>query len=420
MKILQISSGDFFSTYGGGQVYVKNIVDEMVRQGYYVTIVSFVGKGSVSPRKYNGCTIYEINDDAKLEGIIRELNPSVIHTHSRKGLTCRIAKTLGIPVVVTAHHGGILCPAGTLMMCDDSICNVRTNHKNCLRCTLRNTRTGLYWYPFMRLLSESAYISLGKRLKRMPFIPFITPIGGAALSMQGKRNEWQNICDGCTRMIAPSNAMADAMVRNGMDAGKITVVPHGIPLPDSKAPMPPVVDGKVKFFHVGRIGYVKGLHVLLKAFHNLQAPNAELHLIGEAANKGERRYAASLHKLYDCDKRIIWHGKVAPTEVFNTIKDFHISVSSASYLEVFGLNMAESLAMGKPVLATRNGGAEMQVVDGENGWLVPTNDVEAMKQKMEEIIAHPELWINMDTTSHVVSIENHVKELVGIYEEVKS
>ena len=28
MKILQIASGDFFSTYGGGQIYVKNIVDE--------------------------------------------------------------------------------------------------------------------------------------------------------------------------------------------------------------------------------------------------------------------------------------------------------------------------------------------------------------------------------------------------------
>lgn len=33
MKVLQIASGDFFSTYGGGQVYVKNIVDEMRRDG---------------------------------------------------------------------------------------------------------------------------------------------------------------------------------------------------------------------------------------------------------------------------------------------------------------------------------------------------------------------------------------------------
>ena len=38
MKLLQIASGDFFSTYGGGQVYVKNIVDEMIRQNLDLTV----------------------------------------------------------------------------------------------------------------------------------------------------------------------------------------------------------------------------------------------------------------------------------------------------------------------------------------------------------------------------------------------
>ena len=44
MNIVEIASGNFFSTYGGGQVYVKNIVDEMIRQGYSVQVISFVNK----------------------------------------------------------------------------------------------------------------------------------------------------------------------------------------------------------------------------------------------------------------------------------------------------------------------------------------------------------------------------------------
>ena len=44
MKILQIASGDFFSTYGGGQIYVKNIVDEWIRRQQNVTVISFVPK----------------------------------------------------------------------------------------------------------------------------------------------------------------------------------------------------------------------------------------------------------------------------------------------------------------------------------------------------------------------------------------
>ena len=42
MKILQIAAGDFFSTYGGGQVYVRNIVDEMIRRHTDVSVISFV------------------------------------------------------------------------------------------------------------------------------------------------------------------------------------------------------------------------------------------------------------------------------------------------------------------------------------------------------------------------------------------
>ena len=42
MRILQVASGNFFSTYGGGQVYVKNIVDEMIRQHCSLVVFSFL------------------------------------------------------------------------------------------------------------------------------------------------------------------------------------------------------------------------------------------------------------------------------------------------------------------------------------------------------------------------------------------
>ena len=55
MKVLEVASGDFFSTYGGGQVYVKNIVDEMVRQGRDVAVVSFTGDKGVEHKSYKSC-----------------------------------------------------------------------------------------------------------------------------------------------------------------------------------------------------------------------------------------------------------------------------------------------------------------------------------------------------------------------------
>jgi glycosyltransferase involved in cell wall biosynthesis len=51
---------------------------------------------------------------------------------------------------------------------------------------------------------------------------------------------------------------------------------------------------------------------------------------------------------------------------------------SASPHESFGLTLAEAAACGRPVVSTRNGGAEEIVVDGETGLLVPVGDAAAL------------------------------------------
>ena len=421
MKLLQIASGDFFSTYGGGQVYVKNIVDEMTRQGLDVAVLSFVGKDiAIECHEYNSVSLWEVGTqtrDSDVEDLVRTISPNIIHAHSQKALFASLGERLGIPVVVTAHHGGILCPAGTLMNADDQICQTTLSHKHCLKCCLANIRTGLGWYPMMRLLPEKGYVKLGKSLQKLPFIPFVTPIGGAALAIQNKKAEWRTICDKSTRIIAPSNAIAEAMCRNGLSRDKVTVIPHGIP----KTTQPGVLSeqsGKIRFFYVGRICRVKGVHILLEAFNGIPTPDkAELHIIGGAGNKGEQRYMDALQHRYRASN-IVWHGKVAPDKVFDTIKDFDVMVHSAIYMEIFGLNIAEALAMNKPVLATRCGGAEMQIREGVNGWLVAPNDVEALRIKMKEIIDNGIPFNIACLSDGVISIESHVNQLVSFYKNI--
>ena len=420
MKIIQIASSDFFSTYGGGQVYVKNIVDEMIRQCLDVVVLSFVGKEiSLEEKDYKGISLWEVGLQATtsdIEKLVQSISPDIIHAHSQKALFTTLGEQLHIPVIVTAHHGGILCPAGTLMNADDQICQTTLSHEHCLKCCLANICTGRSWYPMMRLLPKDCYVKLGKALQKFPFLPFITPIGGTALSIQNKISEWQTICGKATRIIAPSHAIADAMCRNGLSPDKVKIVSHGIPKVISPIGQTKQSDN-VRFFYVGRICRVKGIHVLLEAFNGIANPDrAELHIIGGAGNKGEQRYMERLQRKYT-SSNIVWHGKVPADNVFNTIKDFDVMVHPAIYLEVFGLNIAEALAMNKPVLATRCGGAEMQIVDGENGWLVAPNDVGALRMKMDEIVTH---GIKMDTESlheGVVGIDEHVKDLMKVYEK---
>lgn len=418
MHILHIASGNFFSTYGGGQVYVRNLVDEFIRQASIkVSVLSFTGVESVQEKDYHSITIYETGEltDVDLTAFLKKIKPDIIHAHSHKAQMCRVGKSLNIPVVVTAHHGGIVCPAGALMNCKDEICHVPVSHRNCLKCVLRNTRTGLLWYPLMKFLPKSLYISLGKMLERLPFIYFVTPIGKVALSIKNKQKEWQTIINDCSLMIAPSEATKDAMIGNGLPNNKVTVLPHGIPLPTVVPPFPTIEDG-IRFFYVGRICYVKGIHVLLQAFHQLKNAEVQLHLIGGSGNKAERRYEKKLQEKYKNDHRIIWHGKIPPDMIYQNIRDYHISVAPSICLEIYGLNIAESLSMGKPVLATKSGGAEMQIIDGTNGWLVPPNDAKAITKKMEETIGLGyNRLLSISNNCRAISIEHHYNALANIY-----
>ncbi|MDE6393221.1 MAG: glycosyltransferase [Muribaculaceae bacterium] len=422
MRILQVASGDFFSTYGGGQVYVRNIVDRMIDMDLDLSIISFVRNCGTNENLYRGHRIESVSPDiseSDLESIVCDINPDIIHTHSNEAIVCAVGKKLGIPVLVTSHHGGILCPAGALMDCRDSICRKTVTHRNCLPCVLRNIRTGLgLWYPFMRHLPARKYISLGKRLESLPFIPFVTPVGQAALQIDGMKRFWQCVANDSTLVIAPSQRIADAMIANGLDKGKVKVLPHGIPLPSSKQPQPEIVDGKIKFFFVGRICYIKGLHVLLDALGEVADSRIEMHIIGGAGNKEEERYLSRLRRKYDHDSRIFWHGKVNPSEIYDLTRQFHISVAPTVCMEIFGLNIAEALALGKPVLASRCGGAEMQIRDGVNGWLVEPNDHKALAEKINGIIMNPKVINSMSRNCGTISIEEHCNSLVDIYSNV--
>lgn len=422
MKILQVASGDFFSTYGGGQVYVKNIADQMINMDLDISIISFVEDDKIQEKIYRNHRIVSAPSgisESGLESIIHDINPDIIHANSNEALICQIGKKLNIPVIVTSHHGGLLCPGGAFMNCNDNICQKKVNHEDCLPCVLRNTIGGLkLCYPLMKHLSPTKYIALGHYLESLNFIPFITPIGKAALHIESMKKNWNEVATNSTLIIAPSQKIANAMITNDLDKTKLRVLPHGIPFPIYRPIQTKIHDGKIKFFYVGRICYVKGLHVLLEAFHKVCAPEIELHLIGGAGNKEEERYLSQLRKKYAHDNRIFWRGKIDPSKIYDLASSFHISIAPTICMEIFGLNIAEALALGKPVLATRCGGAEMQIKDGINGWLIPPNNVNALSNKLQEIINEPRQIEKMSINCSAISIEEHCNELLKIYNSV--
>ena len=435
MKLTIVASGDFFSDYGGGQVYVRNLVDELVRRclacenasnaddcnTIETTVISFVKGTNPTARDYKGISIYQVNDEESFRNALQQIRPDIVHANGEKLTTARLCKELCIPCVVTAHHGGLVCPAGTLLNTDDEICRIPADYSHCLKCYLRNTPTGLFWYPLLKQYSQERYSKIGQRLERLPNIPFLSPIGRTGLIVSRKLAEWRELSETATHFIAPSDAMAEALRRNVCPESKITVIPHGIPDKNITIKNQSSREGNtshishltshiINFYYVGRINYVKGIHILLKAFSSIENSNIKLHLIGGAGTKAEQRYMDRLKNKYHKDSRIIWHGKVPYDQMQDTIKAFNCLVHPTICLEIFGLDIAEALIQNKYVIATRCGGAEMQIHNEKEGLLVEPNNINELKNAIIHYSNTP-----TSTNSKVLSIKQHTEQLLELY-----
>ena len=396
MNLLLVASGNFFADYGGGQVYVRRLVTDLRRPEYGLSLSvlsvddSFADQTRMrtltatlteqeatwteGDERATGVTVYEMSPRGDMGEVLRRVRPDLVHAHGHKAAMARACREAGVPCLVTAHHGGLCCPAGTLMDHRRHICNRPAEGRRCLRCYLHTIRGARWLWPLTLGIPWRLYINIGIRSRRGHFIPLISPVAEAALAVQEKMERWRGLCLDATRLVAPSQAMADALIRNGAAREKVQVEPHGVPTATGYA-MENEEGSKLRFYYCGRMAPVKGVDVLLQAWRQARREGlheAELHLIGTAGTRNEARYLRRCKRRSRGDSSVVWHGKVGQPEAI--AHQCQVLLHPALYLEAFGLDMAEALAAGRWVIASRCGGAEQQIVEEQNGWLLPTGD----------------------------------------------
>jgi glycosyltransferase involved in cell wall biosynthesis len=99
------------------------------------------------------------------------------------------------------------------------------------------------------------------------------------------------------------------------------------------------------------------------------------------------------------------------------------AVVCTSSVEPFGRCLIESMACGRPVVATSVGGVPEVVQHGETGFLVAPGDVDALSKAVLRLIDEPALWQRMSDAGiqdvqNRFSIEQHARETLAVYEEL--
>ena len=141
-------------------------------------------------------------------------------------------------------------------------------------------------------------------------------------------------------------------------------------------------DRPVRFLNLALMTTNKGQRDLIKGFHLVveSGLSAELWLAGDGPIRAElEEQAAGL----GVAKQIRFLGLIEPEKVPKLLSEIDVMVVSSHY-ETFGVVSAEALMAGLPVIATRCGGPECIVEEGD-GLLVPPKQPSALGQAMQQV-----------------------------------
>ena len=166
------------------------------------------------------------------------------------------------------------------------------------------------------------------------------------------------------------------------------------------------------FVFVGRIVSDKGINELIKAFSQLQAvenkpTGIKLLLVGGLENDLDPLNPETLAEINQ-NKDIISVGFQQDVRSFFAIAD---ALVFPSYREGFPNVVMQAGAMGLPSIVSDINGCNEIIIEGENGLIIPSKNVEKLKEKMLTLARDKNLYIKLKENSRRM-IENRYEQSV--------
>lgn len=327
-------------------------------------------------KRLNSLIQNEKPDIAHLHNIYHQLTPSIIP----------LLKNAGIRVVLTLHDYKLICPS-YLMINNDTICN---------KCQGKH-----FWHATLQKCQEDSYFK------------------SLLLSIEAYWHKWARNYESVDLFLSPSKFIAELAARYRIDKRKIKVLHNGI---DTKKYNPSYLDNNYAIYF-GRISREKGIEVLLKAYKLISAEqnkNAKVNIGLKILGTGPL-----LEKLKNEYFQVEFLEYKTGNELKKLISESSFVVVPSQCNENCSMSVLESMAYGKPVIASRIGGLPEQVEDNKTGFLFQMGNIEELKKKMTLLSKNKKLRTEMGKEARKklekeYSFEAHCAKLMKIYEDLLS
>lgn len=211
---------------------------------------------------------------------------------------------------------------------------------------------------------------------------------------------------------------------------KLRVIPCGVdidtfrPLEMATARRHLGLNGERILLFVGRPDPLKGLEILIGAASLLEHPKGvRVLVVGGEGDHSESAYRPihALAQTLDIAEQVSFTGAVS-----QQMLPYYYSAADVcvvpSYYESFGLVALEAMACGTPVVASRVGGLQSTVRDGETGYLIPWHCPEPFAERLELLLVNETLRQSLGEAAHAAAQAYRwpavADSVLGLYDEL--
>lgn len=230
------------------------------------------------------------------------------------------------------------------------------------------------------------------------------------------------------RRVVCVSRYTESRIRRYLPWAQTTVVPLGVDYAAFQRPDPPPRSSSEEriILSVGAIKPRKGYHISIEAMARVQPRITNLQYVIIGATGSAPGYYAALKRLVadlGLQDTVRFLGEVSDEVLIAWYHGCDLFVltpiNEGDWFEGFGLVYLEANACGKPVIGSRDCGAEEAIRHGYNGFLVPQRDVAITAETILRVLQNQELADSLSRNAleqaKTMSWDRVVRELSGIY-----
>ncbi len=393
MNIVMVGENYYPNVVGGAEMQALRRAEGLVNMGFKVHVISFDGTAGTTEETINGVKITRyslMTHKARMLSLLMPVATALLR-HRHESDLYHIYGTFALvggglykimggrrPIIGTLENYGGFCPIGTSLYGN---CNLLCRY-HCLRKGCHNLMQGLIALPY-----ASVY-------------PFLTSLFKKA-----------------DLYIAVSEYVKQEYTRYGFSSERIVVVPNSIDVNSNRRDRVPH-DG-INILYVGRMIEVKGVDLLIRAFHRISKifKDVKLILVGDGPMLSSYR---AMVKEIGLEHNVTFTGHLTYQEVTHYYSIADIFVHPAVLHEPMNLTLLEAMVHDVPVLVSNVGSLGQIVRDA--GIIFNRGDVDDLTNKLATLIEDRskinELRLNCSAVVREYSDHKILKRLVEVYEAV--